>query len=78
MKLAKVSVAALDRHAFTLDDVPGEGLRHLIVGAMQTALVAIQVTHFLLVAEECLLERDVEIHVEVVLNALEHVMRLLL
>ena len=78
MELTEITFTALYRHTFTLDNVPGEWLAHLIVCTVQAALMAIQVTHCLLVAKQGLLQRDVEIHVEVVLDALEHIMWLLL
>lgn len=73
-----ISTSAFNRHAFILDNVPREGLADLVEGAVDVELVSIEVGDLLLVTEEGLFECDVKVHIQVVLDALKHVVRLLL
>ena len=59
MQLAKVAISVLDGHALALHDVPAEGLRDLIKGAVQAEFMPVQVTHLFFIPEKGLLQRDV-------------------
>ena len=78
MQVAKLVLLILNGHSFTINYVPREWLRHLIECAIQIEFVAIQVRELFLVPKQSLLQRNVNVHVQVVLHALKHVVRLLL
>ena len=59
MQLAKVSIPMLDRHTLSLDYIPAEGLRDLVIGAVQAEFMPVQVTHLFFIPKQCLLQRDV-------------------
>ena len=78
MELAKGSFAVLYWHSLFLENVPRERLGNFVIAAVHAERVAIQVFELFLVAEQSLLQRDVHIHVQIVLDALKHVVWLLL
>ena len=75
MQVAKPAVTMLDRHAFALDNDPRKRLNDFAERACYLELVTIEVSELARVPEKRLLKRDVNVHVEVVLNALKYTVR---